>query len=396
MKRSLVLSLVLASLTLTFTFALSSCEIEVPIGRLPPDTRPLRALQGTGDLDILIVIDNSGSMAEEQEQLSRAMYKEECPIQGLNAVPEQLQNPDGELLEELEQLCGFAQILAAYERDFRVGVITTTVNACDNAIPDAQGGADWPTHPQRGCLQAVPSTGQKIITRDDFDIAEKFVELIGNIGLFGSPFERGLDAADMFLAGETFRPECEGDIDLFRRPDADLLIVFVTDEDDCSHDDGAGGYDDETLEECGEGFELVTDHNPSDCYARADELVAVSTYAERYRAHAGLGALRVLTVGGAVPTDAEDVDAPHVAAGCYVEPTEGFIDGACFESGGLSNFTDPNQPCGEGDFETERGGAACCTADAATRYQALVEQVDGSVRSICAGEYVSAVSRALE
>lgn len=392
MKRSAVLALVVVS----SSFTLASCEIEVPIGRLPPDTRPLRALSGTGDLDILIVIDNSSSMAEEQEQLARALYKEECPIQGLNAVPEQLQNPDGELLEELEQLCGFAQILAAYERDFRVGVITTDVNACDNAIPVAQGGEERPDHPQRGCLQPVPSTGQKIITRDDFDIAEKFVELVSNIGIYGSPFERGLDAADMFLNGETFRPECEGDVDLFRRPDADLLIVFVTDEDDCSHDDGSGGYDDETLEQCGEGFELVTDHNPSDCYARADDLVPVSVYAERFRGHAGLGGLRVLTVGGAVPTDAEDVDAPHVAAGCYVEPTEGFIDSACFESGGLSNFTGADQPCGEGSFESDRGGAACCTADAANRYEALVEQVDGSVRSICAGEYVSAVSRALQ
>lgn len=386
MKRSTVL--------VSAALLLASCELEVPIGRLAPDARPLRALTGTGDLDILIVIDNSGSMAEEQEQLARAMYKEECPIQGLNAVPEQLQNPDGALLEQLEELCGFAQILAAYERDFRVGVITTDVNACDNFVPAAQRGTDV-FLPQRGCLQPVPSTGQKVITRDDFEIADKFIELVGNIGTYGSPFERGLDAAHMFLSGDTFTPECEGDVDLFRRADADLLIIFVTDEDDCSHDDGVGGFDDETLEECGEGFELVTDHNPNNCYTRADDLVPVSTYAERFRAHAGLGALRVLTVGGAVPTDVDDDDAPHVAAGCYVEPVEGQIDSTCFESGGLSNFTEEGQPCGEGT-EDQRGGVACCTADAANRYQALVDQLDGSVRSICAGEYVSAVSRALE
>ncbi len=376
------------------TFALSSCELEVPIGRLPPDTQTIRSLSGTGPLDILVVVDNSGSMAEEQAQLARAMYKEECPIQGLNAVPEQLQNPDGELLEELEELCGFAQILAAYEREFRVGVITTDVDACDNFVPAAQGGEEWGHRPQRGCLQPVPSTGQKVITRDDFNITEKFVELIGAIGNYGSPFERGLDAADVFLRGETFVEECEGDLEQFRRPNADLLIVFVTDEDDCSHDDGAGGYDNETLEVCGPDDSLVTEHNPSDCYSNINELVPVSTYADRFRAHAGEGGLRVLAVGGAVPTNPDDNDAPHAAAGCFVT-AEGAIDSTCFANGGISQFNGPGQPCGE-DTAAERGGLACCTAEAATRYEDLVAQVDGSIRSICAGDYVSAFSRALE
>jgi hypothetical protein len=385
-KRSL--ALVIASLTL------ASCELEVPIGRLPPETRPLRSLSGTGPLDILVVVDNSGSMLEEQEQLARAMFKEECPIQGLTAVPEALQNPDGELLEELEQLCGFAQILAAYERDFRVGVITTDANACDNFFPEGQGGEAWGHRAQRGCLHPVPSTGQKVITRDDFDIAAKFIEMIGGIGNYGSPFERGLDAADLFLRGETFTPECEGDLGLLRRANADLLIVFVTDEDDCSHDDGAQGYDNETLDQCGRGESLVTEHNPQACYDRIDDLVPVATYAERFRAHAGEGALRVLTVGGAVPTNAEDDDAPHAASGCVVN-SEGAIDGTCFENGGISQFNGPNQPCGE-DTIDDRGGLACCTAEAATRYEDLVALVDGSVRSICAGEYVSAISRALQ
>lgn len=374
--------------------ATASCELEVPIGRLPPENRPLRSLSGSGPIDILVVVDNSGSMLDEQAQLSRAMFKEECPIQGLTAVPEALQNPDGELLEDLEELCGFAQILAAYERDFRVGVITTDVNACDNFAPVTQGGEEWGHRPQRGCLQPIPSTGQKVITRQDFDIAEKFIEMIGAIGNYGSPFERGLDAADFFLRGDTFVEECEGDLAQLRRPNADLLIVFVTDEDDCSHADGAGGYDDETLEACGPDDSLVTEHNPQACYDNSDDLLDVATYAERFLHHAGEGALRVLTVGGAVPTDLEDNDAPHTAAGCFVNP-DGAIDSGCFANGGQSNFTGPGQPCGE-DTADERGGLACCSADAASRYERLVNIVDGSVRSICAGEYVSAFSRALE
>ena len=370
-----------------------ACELEVPIGRLPSDVEAPRALQGSGALDILVVVDNSNSMADEQEALARALFREDCPIQSLDVVPDALKRPTGALLDELEGLCGFAQILAAYERDFRVGVITTDVNACDNAIPSAQGGAEWGHRPQRGCLQPVPSTGQKVISRDDLDIAPKFTELMSAIGTHGSPFERGLDAVDALFAGDAFDASCAGDLEELRRADADLLIVFVTDEDDCSHGGGAHGFDDETLEVCGPGEALVTDHRVSDCYDAPDTLAPVAAYAERWRAIAGAGALRVLVVGGAVPTG--DDGAPHAASGCVVDG-DGAIGGACWASGGLSNFTDPGQPCDPSDPGGARGGQPCCLAESARRYEALAALVDGRVRSICGGDYVGAMTRALQ
>lgn len=365
------------------------CQLEVPLGRLPPAAHERRAIDGTGPIDILLVVDNSASMAEEQVALSQALFREGCPIQGLTNVPEALKNPSGELLAELEELCGIAQILAAYDRDFRLGVITTDANACDNFIPEAQGGEERGFKPQRGCLQPVPSTGQKVITRDDINVTEKFVELMGAIGTFGSPFERGLDAVDALLAGDTFEPSCEGDGALFRRGGAALLIMFATDEDDCSHGDGASGFDDETLSVCGRGDSVVTEHNPADCYSRANELEPVESFAARWQALAGVAGVRVLVVGGAVPVDEES----FAASGCLAT-TDG-IDAACFESGGLSNFTASSQPCGP-EAQAERGGEPCCTADAATRYEELVSLVDGSVQSICAANFVGAVVTALD
>ncbi|MBI1947796.1 MAG: hypothetical protein HYS27_19055 [Deltaproteobacteria bacterium] len=379
---------------IVFVLALSACVIEVPMARSAPVPRPPRALSGTGALDILVVLDNSGSMEEEHEQLARALFRPECPIQGLNAVPQGLQNPAGATLDDLEELCGFAQILAAWDRDFRVGVITTDVNACDNALPSVQGGEGW-SRPQRGCLQPVPGTEQKVIARDDLEVAEKFTSMIEAVGLYGSPYERGLDAADLFLGGQTFTPECEGDLALFRRTDADLLLVFITDEDDCSHGDGQRGFDDETQRQCGETPELFTGHDPNGCYDLADQLVPVSAYAERFLAYAGAGHFSMLTLGGAVTTDLNDEDAPHQSAGCWYDPVLERADDTCWPSRGLSSFTGVGGACGE-DTASARDGLPCCTADPATRYQEMAALVDGTTRSICAGDYVGAVSRALQ
>lgn len=375
-------------LALVSLSALLSCELVIPLGSLPPDSVTLRAIDGTGPIDILVVVDNSASMSEEQVALSQALFRDGCPIQGLTNVPERLRNPTGDVLLELEQLCGIAQILAAYDRDFRVGVITTDVNACDNFLPEVQGGEERGFTPQRGCLQRVPSTGQRFIDRDDVEVADKFVDLMSAIGTFGSPFERGLDAVDALLGGDTFDSTCIGDGASFRREGASLLVMFATDEDDCSHRDGASGFSDETLEACGRDERIVSEHNPADCYVRVDELEPVASYAERWQALVGEAGLRVLVVGGAVPID----DVNFGASGCVA--TEAGIDGTCFESGGLSNFTGAGQFCGP-ELEAERGGLPCCTAEAAARYQELVSIVDGSVQSICDANFVGAVVSAL-
>ena len=109
--------------------------------------------------DILIVIDNSGSMQEEQSRLAAAFINETaaCPINKnelkdfarckddpsvpvcrfANPSPEVLEAPAPDGLRD----CGFIQVLSAFENDFRIGVITTDVGLCDNRLPGAQGAA---------------------------------------------------------------------------------------------------------------------------------------------------------------------------------------------------------------------------------------------------------------
>jgi hypothetical protein len=329
----------------------------------------------SGPIDILFVIDNSGSMSEEQEALARTIYNPDCPAG--------LRESRADAVADLSERCGFAQILAAYERDFRIGVITTDVNACDNLVPDAMGAVDWGFRPQRGCLQRVDDSGTKIISATDPRIAENFARML-SVATYGSPYERGLDAVDFFLSGETLHEDCHEDRDLMLRPNAELAIIFVTDEDDCSHADGAFGFFDETGRVCGEDPNPLIVTSPQRCYDQRDQLAPVRDYAERWRA---LNPdVHVAVLGG--------FSATGDAAGCRLDGD--VIDTACFESGGISNFTGPGQSCGPDEAQA-RGGLPCCTADGAHRYAQLASALGGAhIASICQRTYSCAVAEAVQ
>jgi hypothetical protein len=357
----------------------TACVLDLPIGSAPRPLEDVQPLPASEAVDVLFVVDNSGSMLEEHARLVAAIFNPACPIQSLTDIPPALRDPDAALLAQLLPDCGLTQVLAAYGRDFNLGFITTDVNACDNVVPLAQGGAERGHRPQRGCLQPVPSSGQRILRRSDEALGARVNELLAGIAVHGSPFERGLDAVDMFLSGTTFSDECAGDRDRLLRSHAALLIVFLTDEDDCSHADGRFGFDSETSAVCGEDIRVVTDHSPTDCIARRETLAPVSAYAESWRLLKGAGnegAVAVAVLGGAV-----NRLGAVVPAGCVAE-SDGRITDACEESGGLSHLTGPGQPC------DPQSGVRCCAADAATRYFELATRLGAPSRgSICAASY---------
>jgi hypothetical protein len=372
--------------TLSFACFASSCVFDVAVGHAQRQAQTAEPGPPSGAVDILFVVDNSGSMLEEQERLSRTLFNEACPIQSLAEVPDTLRHPDDELLARLTQVCGFAQLLAAFDRDFRIGVITTDVDACDNLISVAQGGDEWGHRPQRGCLQPVPTTGQRFIQRSDVDPDNRFRELLSNLGTYGSPFERPFDAVQAFLDGDTFAEACEGDRDAFLRDEASLLLVFVSDEDDCSHADGRFGFDDETSAICGNDASVVIDHNPALCYDAPELLAPVEEYADRWRALKGEGReddVRVALLVGSVLESGE-----AVPSGCLLDDT-GAVSDQCIESRGLSNATGPGEPC-----DPDALGQRCCAADAGNRYFELASRLasDSAARgSVCAPSYVSTV-----
>ncbi|MBI1949438.1 MAG: hypothetical protein HYS27_27375 [Deltaproteobacteria bacterium] len=362
--------------------------------------------------DILIVVDNSGSMAEEQQNLVDNFLNQdagECPLQDLANIPDEYKNPVRSLYANGGVLsrCGFIQLLSAFENDFRVGVITTDVDVCDNEY--LQGGDSWGFHPQRGCLQpdAAPGAGgRKLIAATDLkdddagndDFAGRFAATLANIRTFGSPFERGLDAVDLFFHAPAERraPGCADDLATFRRDDAALVVMFLTDEEDCSH--GQGGMlevfgDEGAVERCG-AWDTTSYWNnvqPDRCYSNADELSPVAGYADALRAVDEQ--VKVAVIAGGIG-DAGSITASGCLVGANGAPVGGDVDGdgvndTCFESRGLSNYSTSGMPC-DADDPASHGGLPCCVADAGSRYYQLAELIGSAATdSICNASFRS-------
>lgn len=165
----------------------------------------------TDQVDILWVVDNSNSMELEQSLL----------VDGF-----------GSFIAEIESTGA----------DFHLGVITTDFDAEDAT---------------RGQLLGTPA----VITRND-DYEALFKER-AVVGLRGSGKERGLSAASYALGPIMTTGANAG----FLRQDANLLVVFVTDEEDCSDEGRLGPDADNTA-----------------CYEQTDLLVPVSEFVRRFQA----------------------------------------------------------------------------------------------------------------
>jgi hypothetical protein len=186
------------------------------------------------EVDVLWIIDDSVSMAAEQEQLA-------------------------------DDFTAFAASLDAGFIDYHLGVVTTDMDP-DNA--------------QAGVLR-----GQPPVLVSDPDTVALFQKRV-IVGTDGSGKEKGLAAAVAAVS----EPLASGQNAGFLRDDATLLLVFVTDEEDCS--DG----------------NALDDEPPEACYSQGESLVPVADL------HAELVALK----GGR---------APVIAAGIL-----GTQDGSCTDS----------------------------------------------------------------
>ena len=139
------------------------------------------------EVDILWVIDNSNSMAEEQERVA----------QGFESFIENIENTNV---------------------DFQLGVVTTDMDF-DNE--------------QRAELVGNPY----VLTPED-DYVQGFKNLV-RVGTDGSDKEKGLSAALTALTEPWISDANAG----FLRDDAILSIIFVSDENDCSDDDALANDD---------------------------------------------------------------------------------------------------------------------------------------------------------
>lgn len=188
----------------------------VSAAQCPAGTEPrVVELDTPVKLDLLFMIDDSRSMAEEQSNLARNFPR---------------------LMDELKKLpTGFPDLhLAVVSSDLGAGSAGRPV--CDKEMGD------------RGIMQQGAGCGlggaHYLIsedggTRNNFsgDIAQVF-SCIASLGTGGCGFEHQLQSVRVALSG--FVSENAG----FLRPDAHLAVVYITDEDDCSAPAESGIFDD--------------------------------------------------------------------------------------------------------------------------------------------------------
>ncbi|MGC4117356.1 MAG: VWA domain-containing protein [Myxococcales bacterium] len=190
------------------------CQCSAPDG-VVDDCQAELELPPSVSTDILFVIDNSGSMQEEQQKV----------VDELHTFVQQL-------------------VSAPVRNDFQLGVVTTGVSQ-NSALCGATAPASCVEFPfESGRLQrgkdlagkVLDTTSKKLLVADDPDLLPEAQVLLGQ-GTAGSGQEMGLEAARRALSTPLLDNPLDGNPagnKGFLRPGARLLVIIVSDEDDCS------------------------------------------------------------------------------------------------------------------------------------------------------------------
>ncbi|MCB9558065.1 MAG: hypothetical protein H6707_18265 [Deltaproteobacteria bacterium] len=184
-------------------------------------------------VDILFVVDNSGSMLEEQANLRKNFPR----------LIEALRSPAfGDADPNDDRPCTDHDASGCAIPDLRLGVTSTDLGSLGKDVDQTclgpgDGGRLLIKPRIPGC--ALPSSDRFISFSDGrsnvagagsgeaaIEAVKQAFSCIAAVGTEGCGFEQPLEAARRALS-----PEINGD---FLRPDALLAIVFITDEDDCS------------------------------------------------------------------------------------------------------------------------------------------------------------------
>lgn len=245
------------------------------------------------DTDILFVVDNSGSMKEEQANLIRNTRL-------------------------------FIEELSTSENAYRVGIVTTDLfNQADGGRLRMEGG-DQP-YLDRPDPDASDAASQKD------QLVARFADTVESLGTGGSGLEAGLEAARRALDKEAY-PEVGQYNSGFLRAEADLALIFLTDEDDCSRNDYPDGY------------------SGSDCYEGGSASVDPESYVDALAALKGgsTGVQKVraaLIAGGGLYGE----NADFVPRGCYLTEQGSSEDCGCWSSSDGDFFceylNDYGHPC---------------------------------------------------
>lgn len=193
------------SCAITLVASLSACTPDNDLARQSQED--IFFQEPTDQVDILWVIDNSLSMTDEQ-----------------NEVGDKFQS--------------FITSLEDSKLDFHVGVVTTDT---DNTA-------------QNGRLMGVTPGTVTVIGNDTPDYVQVFQQLV-QVGTDGSDKERGIDAAYKALS-EPLISDYNAE---FRRDGANLSIIYVSDENDCTDRGALAGQDGEACYQHSEALVSMKD-----------------------------------------------------------------------------------------------------------------------------------------
>lgn len=296
---------------------------------------------GTNRVDVLWVVDNSSSMLDEQAQLGR-------------------------------EFASFVEALSTLGADVHLAAVSTDISE-GGAFRRGPGdviakGCFSPPDDLASCGQRDPvlKTSDYKVDPNDPGSAIDATRLaadfrcLGQTGDCGEPIEMGLDAVRLALSPENLA----GPNQNFLRDDAYLVVIFLSDEDDCSQN-GA-----------------LTSGGDSACYAASRNLPGVDLYLESL--------VRAKTRPG------EDVSIPDVREEVLSRIFVAGIIGP--DAGPLpENGRDHPLACTR---ETVEGSGASAETFLSTgfdgkRYRELIQSFGprGLEQNICAGEYASALTQ---
>lgn len=239
--------------------------------------------------DILFVVDNSGSMAEEQAELR-------------------------------DNMAAFIEVLTQSANDYQVGLISTDLerrpgpdcSPCCDLDTDDDGAPDW-SNCDNGRLYAtdfmdriferpplVDQTPAEYQAEIDALVAD-FNTAILSLGINGAALEAPLEAMRRALDPDG-SPIVTHLNRGFVRPDANLAVIFLTDEDDCSFP--SSWYSEQGRDDAHCYFEPGA--TPIEEFV--DFLVELK---------GGIEPIRAAAIVGGVPTGSDTDPVPFEAAGCF-------------------------------------------------------------------------------
>ncbi len=498
------------TISLLCSLAFSSCNSHV---FTPVQECSVRALDATAirpedpKLDILIVMDNSGTMSQEQESVRAAFLADRsdpgnsCPVD-LSVVgnlseeaceADRYCKPSPQVYEnEIRSECGFLDVLSAYQVDFNIGLLSMDMAGCERTtwknsfsvsgtdpdtmdptfvIPPARQCNDYALDPNyiqtrpnvsqvRGCLRAMD--GNEVVLSSSSltpqNLAAKFSENLQALSVSGWSVEQGLESAKLFLetgAGQSSSlSECTGHRDQLIREGAQLLVVFVTDEDDCSYDsesdfetpdgervrlgipntignqcyldnihDGGGNQIGQYPDNLEKLFPQYNAQRSGDilrdlCYTGGEYLYSTRRYSEFFKELNINNEKKSVKLAAIIGGD-ESSDGAFEVGGCYTDRAAagsgvrtGCIDGLGPDAGELDDSgqcrievkPDITQQCG-GLLTATQGSIAtpgttpedfCCSADSGSRYMDVLKGLEDPSRviasSICNKNFGSALA----